>query len=399
MPRHIFRLVVLLAVCAMLHDLIRMTRASRAISFRPMLRSIRVPGGPLVNAHGELVGINTFIISDNGSFAGAGFAIPSRIVRASAESMIKDGKVDHGYLGIGMNDVTPDNSSFFNLPDATGAIVSQVTPDSPAGRAGLKSGDVLRELNGSKIVNGSALQVAVSQIAPGNEIKLGILRDWQLETIDVKVGEFKGDKQVADNDSAGSHQGGIHPIAVQRAAAVDGPLAVADHDLAATHRLQQAGNRRAGDAGPANDHPDIGQPLGHDPELRWTRPAPPPPCRADRHERDGDLQLLDQLVLDIDAARRGDVFQIDAAEGGDTQVRTSSSTSWGSRQMGKASTPPNSNTWPQAPGPPRIRTAPGARCWTWSGRGRRSSIRRPRRRRSGWPRSFRQRSAPRRPSG
>ena len=107
-------------------------------------------GGALVNAHGELVGINTFIISNNGSFAGAGFAIPSQIVRASAESIIKDGTVHHGYLGISMNDVTPDNSNFFNLPDATGAIVSQVTPDSPASRAGLKSGDVLRELNGKQ---------------------------------------------------------------------------------------------------------------------------------------------------------------------------------------------------------------------------------------------------------
>ena len=159
-------------------------------------------GGPLVDAHGELVGINTFIISDNGSFAGAGFAIPSQIVRASAEPLIKDGTVHHGYLGISMNDVTPDNSSFFNLPDATGAIVSQVTPDSPAGRAGLKSGDVLRELNGSKIVNGGALQVAVSQIAPGNEIKLGILARRQTGNDEVKVGEFKGDKQVAENDSA-----------------------------------------------------------------------------------------------------------------------------------------------------------------------------------------------------
>ena len=107
-------------------------------------------GGPLVDAHGELVGINTFIITNNGSFAGAGFAIPSQIVRASAESIIKDGTVHHGYLGISMNDVTPDNASFFNLPDATGAIVSQVTPDSPASRAGLKSGDVLRELNGTQ---------------------------------------------------------------------------------------------------------------------------------------------------------------------------------------------------------------------------------------------------------
>ena len=95
-------------------------------------------GGPLVDAHGEVVGINTFIISGSGSFAGAGFAIPSQIVRASAESIIKNGTVHHGYLGIGMNDVTPDNAGFFNLPDATGAIVSEVTPDSPAGRAGLE---------------------------------------------------------------------------------------------------------------------------------------------------------------------------------------------------------------------------------------------------------------------
>ena len=114
----------------------------------------------------------------------------------------------HGYLGISMNDVTPDNSSFFNLPDAMGAIVSQVTPDSPASRAGLKSGDVLRELNGSKIRNGSQLQVVVSQTAPGSNIKLGILRDGKPETMTVKVGEFKGEKQVADNDGNGSQQRG-----------------------------------------------------------------------------------------------------------------------------------------------------------------------------------------------
>jgi serine protease Do len=164
-------------------------------------------GGPLVNAHGELVGINTFIISNSGSFAGAGFAIPSQIVRASAESIIKDGTVHHGYLGISMNDVTPENASFFNLPDATGAIVSQVTPDSPAGRAGLKNGDVLRELNGNKIVNGGALQVAVSQVAPGSSIKFAILRDGKPETVTVKVGEFKGEKQVAENSNEDKQKG------------------------------------------------------------------------------------------------------------------------------------------------------------------------------------------------
>jgi len=166
-------------------------------------------GGPLVDARGELIGINTFIISGSGSFAGAGFAIPSQIVKATTDELIKSGTVHHGYLGISMNDVTPENAGFFNLPDATGAIVSQVTPDSPAGHAGLKSGDVLRKLNDKEIVNGGALQVAVSQVSPGTTISLGILRDGKPETIGVKVGEFHGNTEVAENsDSSGAARGG-----------------------------------------------------------------------------------------------------------------------------------------------------------------------------------------------
>ena len=89
---------------------------------------------------------------------------PRRLPAPLPSPIIKNGTVHHGYLGISMNDVTPDNANFFNLPDASGAIVSQVTPDSPASHAGLKGGDVLRELNGKKIINGSALQVAVSEM-------------------------------------------------------------------------------------------------------------------------------------------------------------------------------------------------------------------------------------------
>src|SRR5579872_336850 len=172
-------------------------------------------GGPLVNAHGELVGINTFIITGSGSFAGAGFAIPSELARASAEQIIKSGTVHHGYLGISMNNVTPENATFFNLPDASGAIVSQVTPDSPASRAGLKGGDVLRELNGKKIDNSSALQVAVSEMRPGNEVALGILRDGKQENIKVTVGEFHKEAEEASNDgNSGDHQRGKLGLAV-----------------------------------------------------------------------------------------------------------------------------------------------------------------------------------------
>ncbi|MBV8437435.1 MAG: Do family serine endopeptidase [Silvibacterium sp.] len=174
-------------------------------------------GGPLVDAHGELVGINTFIISGSGSFAGAGFAIPSQIAHNVTESLMKTGSVHHGYLGISMNDVTPDNANFFHLQDTTGAIVSQVTPDSPASRAGLKAGDVIDSLNGKKIPNGSALQVVVSTVAQGTTISLGIIRDGKPQTVDVKVGEFQGGKQIAsadDNNSAAGKSGKLG-LAVQ----------------------------------------------------------------------------------------------------------------------------------------------------------------------------------------
>jgi serine protease Do len=164
-------------------------------------------GGALVNAHGELVGINTFIISDSGSFAGAGFAIPSQIAKATADELIAHGAVHHGYLGISMNDVTPANASFFNLKDATGAIVAQVSPDSPASQAGLKSGDVIDKLNGRTVVDGSALQVAVSQDQPGQTIQLGILRNGQPMTLSVKVGEYKKPgAELASDESGASPQ-------------------------------------------------------------------------------------------------------------------------------------------------------------------------------------------------
>lgn len=171
-------------------------------------------GGALVNAHGELVGINTFIISNSGSFAGAGFAIPSQIVRSTAEQLMKHGKVDHGYLGISLNDVTPANAKFFNLQEASGALVSQVTPNSPASKGGLHQGDVISSLNGQKIVNGSALQVAVSQITPGNNISLGVLRDGKPMTIHVTVGEFQKNTDVASNDNDGAPQSGKLGLAV-----------------------------------------------------------------------------------------------------------------------------------------------------------------------------------------
>jgi serine protease Do len=159
-------------------------------------------GGALVNAHGELVGINTFIISDSGSFAGAGFAIPSQIAKTTAQELIAHGKVEHGYLGISIENVTPENAQFFNLKEATGALVSQVSPDSPATQAGLKSGDVIDQLDGQKVVDSSSLQIAVSQRQPGQKIQLGVIRNGQPMSLSATVGEYhQPGTQVAENES------------------------------------------------------------------------------------------------------------------------------------------------------------------------------------------------------
>ena len=101
-----------------------------------------------MNAHGEVVGINTFLVSETGGFSGMGFAIPAQIVQPTVESLIKYGKVNHGYIGIGISDVTPDEAKFFHVNNAAGAVITQVEPNSPGAKAGLKVGDVITELNG-----------------------------------------------------------------------------------------------------------------------------------------------------------------------------------------------------------------------------------------------------------
>jgi serine protease Do len=154
-------------------------------------------GGPLVNAHGELIGINTFLISNTGAFAGAGFAIPTQTIHPVVDSLIKNGVVHHGYLGVGLNDVTPDNAKFFNLTGNTGALIAQVTPDSPASRAGLKEGDVVTSVDGHPVESGSDLQVVVSEKAPGTKIQLDVQRNGQAQKMELTVGEYHKDTEVA----------------------------------------------------------------------------------------------------------------------------------------------------------------------------------------------------------
>jgi serine protease Do len=161
-------------------------------------------GGPLVDARGEVIGINTFLVSPSGSFSGMGFAIPSQIVRPTVETLIRDGKVTHGYIGIGITDVTPENSKFFELKDNTGAVVTQVEPDSPGAKAGLKVGDVISEIDGQKVSDAGELQVEVGQKRPGTTLKLAVLRDGKMVTVPVTLEEM-GKREVAANGVGEQH--------------------------------------------------------------------------------------------------------------------------------------------------------------------------------------------------
>jgi serine protease Do len=161
-------------------------------------------GGALVDARGELIGINTFLISSSGSFSGMGFAIPTQIVQPTVEALIRDGKVTHGFIGIQIADVTPDNAKFFQMNKAEGALVSEVEPDTPGAKAGLRTGDVITELDGKPVTDAGELQMIVGQKRPGDTIHLLVARDSKTTSIPVTLEALGGDKGI---EAAGDEHG------------------------------------------------------------------------------------------------------------------------------------------------------------------------------------------------
>ncbi|HEX8810431.1 MAG TPA: Do family serine endopeptidase [Terracidiphilus sp.] len=166
-------------------------------------------GGPLVDARGEVVGINTFLVSPSGTFSGMGFAIPSQIVRPTVETLIRYGKVSHGHIGIGIADVTPENAKFFDETNASGGVVTQVEPDSPGAKAGLQIGDVVTEIDGQKVSDAGELQVLVGQKQPGSKIMLTVLRDGKSMKVPVTLEEL-GSRNAGGSDDSSSGEGKMH---------------------------------------------------------------------------------------------------------------------------------------------------------------------------------------------
>jgi serine protease Do len=159
-------------------------------------------GGALVDARGQLIGINTFLISPTGSFSGMGFAIPTEVAQPIVNELIKDGHVRHGMMGITISDVTPDNAKFFNMQKAVGAVVTNVSPDSPGEKAGLKTGDVITGLDGNAVSDAGELQMKVGQKQPGDTIHLEVSRDGKTLTIPVTLIPMTGSPVLEASDSA-----------------------------------------------------------------------------------------------------------------------------------------------------------------------------------------------------
>lgn len=167
-------------------------------------------GGAMINTRGELVGINTAIISRSGGYMGIGFAIPSNMARRVTDSLIKHGKVVRGYLGVQIQDVSSEMAKQFGLKDAHGALVSDVVAGSPADKAGVKAGDVITKFDGKEIDNSTALRNRVADTAIDSSAALEVVRDKKPTTLNVKIAEQPKDMNVA----AGSVKGNGASVAL-----------------------------------------------------------------------------------------------------------------------------------------------------------------------------------------
>jgi serine protease Do len=166
-------------------------------------------GGPLLNLDGEVVGMNTAIVTRSGGNMGIGLAIPIDMAKTIMNQLIDNGKVTRGYLGIVIQDLTPDLAQSFKLGNVKGILVAQVTSDSPAEKAGVESGDVITRLDGQPVEKISEFRNKVSLTAPGTQVDLTVLRHGKEKAIDVKIGELTDDVQVAENGSFKSSDLGL----------------------------------------------------------------------------------------------------------------------------------------------------------------------------------------------
>ena len=180
-------------------------------------------GGPLFNMKGEVIGINSQIYTHTGGYQGLSFAIPIDMAIKVKDQLQKYGKVSRGRLGISIQEVNQKLADSFGLKRAGGALVSSVDEHGPAGKAGMKPGDVILKLNGDDVLQYSELPLRVADLKPGSRASIEIWRNGDSRTLEVTVGELAKTEQVATNDSdqEGGRLGvGVRPLSAEERQAV-----------------------------------------------------------------------------------------------------------------------------------------------------------------------------------
>jgi len=172
-------------------------------------------GGAMVNSHGELVGINTAIFSTSGGYQGIGFAIPSNMARLVMDQLLKSGKVIRGWLGVVIQQITPELAKQFDLPSDKGVLVSDVVKNGPAGDAGMKRGDVIVGMDGKETDQPYTLRNMVAATPPGTKVRLKVLRDGREKTIKVKLGELDKGQVAAAGSSVTGYDNALKGVAVE----------------------------------------------------------------------------------------------------------------------------------------------------------------------------------------
>jgi serine protease Do len=167
-------------------------------------------GGALINLKGQLVGINTAIVSRTGGYQGIGFAIPANMARAVMQSLMKHGRVVRGWLGVMIQEIDRDLAEAMDLESVKGVLVSDVVEDSPAKKGGLKRGDVILKFNDEDVESTGQLRNMVAILGPDAQVNLVVLRDDEKETIRLTLGELTEDRmKVARAQTDGGMLGGL----------------------------------------------------------------------------------------------------------------------------------------------------------------------------------------------
>jgi serine protease Do len=173
-------------------------------------------GGALINDRGELVGINTAILSHgSGGNEGIGFAVPINLARNVMSQILDHGKVTRGYLGVVIQPITPAMAKDLGLKELQGALVGDVSSKGPAQTSGVQRGDVILQINGNVVTDSNELRNTVSMMQPGETVKLKISRNGGMKDIDVKLGELPLSKEEAKNQPEGSSKEALEGVNVE----------------------------------------------------------------------------------------------------------------------------------------------------------------------------------------